>query len=60
MREVGAYKGRENVIGVTVQRDNIRDGVEGGLDTHDVPTTKFPSCGGEGRGRCDGKNGTSE
>ena len=46
--EKDAYK-----IGVNVTRirhNNLHE-LEGGLNTHVVPTTKFRSCSGKGRGR---------
>jgi len=54
--EKGAHKVGENVTGV--QHSNLHE-LGGGLNTHVVPTTKFRSCSGKGRGG-DGNIGMRE
>ncbi len=46
-RERDAHKVGENVTGI--RRNNLHE-LDGGLNTHLVLPTKFPSCSGKGRG----------
>jgi len=54
--EKDTHKVGENVTGI--RHNNLHE-LEGGLNTHVVPTTKFRSCSGKGRGS-DGNIGMRE